>query len=60
MFAEYLVADKRYKKDEIIALVEAEGLKVEESRYVQAGHWDIALSSTDEKAKEILLIIRNE
>lgn len=60
MFAEYLVTDKRYKKDEIIALVEAEGLKVEESRYVQAGHWDVALSSTDEKAKEILLIIRNE
>ena len=59
MFAEYLVADRRYKKDEIITLVEAEGLKVEESRYVQAGHWDTALSSTDAKAKEILLIIRN-
>lgn len=59
MFAEYLVADKRYKKDEIIALVESEGLKVEESRYVQAGHLDTALSSTDAKAKEILLIIKN-
>lgn len=59
MFAEYLVADRRYKKDEIVALVETEGLKVEESRYVQAGHWDVALLSTDAKAKEILLIIRN-
>lgn len=60
MFAEYLVADKRYRKDEITALVKAEGLRVIDCRYVQAGHWDVALSSTDAKAKEILLIIKND
>lgn len=60
IFAEYLVADKRYKMPEIIALVEAEGLKVLESRYVQAGHWDIPLSAVDAKAKEILLFLKNE
>lgn len=60
IFAEYLVADKRYKKTEIIKLAEAEGLKVIDSRYVQAGRWDTSLSSTDSKAKEILLILKNE
>ncbi len=60
IFAEYLVADKRYKMAEINALVEAEGLKVLESRFVQAGHWDVPLSSVDTKAKEILLILKNE
>lgn len=60
IFAEYLVADKRYTLAEITQLFEAEELKVIESRYVQSGHWDTPLSSTDMKAKEILLIIKNE
>lgn len=57
LFAEYLVTDKRYTKAEITSLIEGEGMKVIESRYVQAGHWDTPLTATDHKAKEILLIM---
>lgn len=58
IFAEYVVADKRYKKYELEKLFESEGLQVIESRYVQAGHWDIPLTPTDSKAKEILLVVK--
>jgi len=54
---EYLIRDKRYARSELIALVEQIGLKVIDSRYVQSGKWDFPLSSTDEKAKEILVIV---
>jgi SAM-dependent methyltransferase/GNAT superfamily N-acetyltransferase len=54
---EYLIRDKRYARSEFIALLEQIGLKVIESRYVQSGKWDFPLSSTDEKAKEILIIV---
>jgi len=59
IFAEYLVADKRYTMSEITNIIENLGLKVVESRYVQAGHWDAPLPPIDSKAKEILLIIEN-
>ena len=55
--AEYLIRDKRYARSEFIALLEQIGLKVIESRYVQSGKWEYPLSSTDEKAKEILVIV---
>lgn len=55
--AEYLVADKRYTKEEICSKVEAQNLKIRDVRYVQAGHWDTPLEPTDSKAKEILLIV---
>ena len=54
--AEYLVRDKRYTMREITSLVESVGLKVLQAHYVQAGHFDIHLSSKDKKAKEILVI----
>lgn len=59
IFAEYLVVDKRYTMAEIIGLLESEGLTTIESRYVQAGHWDVALPATDVRAKEILLVVKN-
>lgn len=55
--AEYLVADKRYTKEEICHQVEEHNLKILDARYVQAGHWDKPLEATDLKAKEILLIV---
>ena len=55
--AEYVVADKRYKMNELICTVEQLGFKVMYSSYVQAGHWDISLEATDKKAKEILLFL---
>lgn len=58
VFAEYVVADKRYKKAEIEDLFTKEGFTIVESRYVQAGHWNIPLEATNPKAKEILLIVR--
>ena len=58
IFAEYVVADKRYKKQELENLFIAEGFKIIESRYVQAGHWDVPLTATNNKAKEILLIVQ--
>lgn len=58
VFAEYVVADKRYTKSEIEHLFTCEGFTIVESRYVQAGHWDIPLEATDAKAKEILLILK--
>lgn len=58
VFAEYVVADKRYTKSEIESLFANDGFAVVESRYVQAGHWDIPLEATDPKAKEILLVLK--
>jgi SAM-dependent methyltransferase/GNAT superfamily N-acetyltransferase len=55
--AEYLIRDKRYACSEFMALLEKIGLKVIDSRYVQSGKWNLPLSSTDEKAKEILVIV---
>lgn len=58
--AEYLVADKRYTRQEISTKVRNHGLNIKEVRYVQAGHWDKPLDATDSKAKEILLIVEKE
>lgn len=58
--AEYLVADKRYTKDEICSKFEAQNLHILDVRYVQAGHWDAPLASTAPKAKEILLIVERK
>lgn len=58
IFAEYVVADKRYTKNEIKTLFTKEGFTIVESRYVQAGHWDVPLGATDIRAKEILLVVK--
>ena len=54
--AEYLVRDKRYTMEEITDLIESVGLRLIQARYVQAGHFDVQLSSSDKKAREILVI----
>ena len=55
--AEYVLADKRYTKDEISTLFANAGFKINLAIYVQAGKWDVALEATNQKAKEILLIV---
>ena len=54
---EFIIRDRRYKRKDIISLLESEGLTVLKSSYVQAGRWSISLESTDSKAKEILLFV---
>ena len=56
--AELLVRDKRYKKSEIIDLCRGIGFEVLWSRYVSASKWEISLSPTDVRAKEILLFCK--
>ncbi|MCQ2069629.1 MAG: GNAT family N-acetyltransferase [archaeon] len=56
--AEYVIRDKRYSLEEITSLVTECGFEVINSRYVQAGHWDVPLGAVDPKAKEILLILQ--
>ena len=54
--SEYVIADYRFTKDEICDAFESCGLSVKSASYVQAGRWQTPLTSTDNKAKEILLI----
>lgn len=54
--AEYVIRDKRYSRKEICELLEKHGFSICDVRCVQTGHWDIPLSSTDPKAKEILIV----
>lgn len=56
--AEYVIRDKRYTLDEITYNLKKVGFKIIESSYVQAGNWQTSLTSTDNKAKEILLFLR--
>lgn len=56
--AEYVIRDKRYTKNEICGLIEECGFKIEEARYVSAGHFDKELEATDLHAKEILLVAK--
>jgi 2-polyprenyl-3-methyl-5-hydroxy-6-metoxy-1,4-benzoquinol methylase len=53
---ELIVRDYRYTKTDIENMCTDAGLNIIFSRYVQAGKWDIELSATDTKAKEILLL----
>lgn len=56
--SEYIIRDKRYALEEISNKLEKCGFKIVESRFVQAGHWEIPLKNTDLKAKEILLVVQ--
>ena len=58
--AEYLVADKRYYMSEFESFVKKAGFVVKEKRFVQAGHFERPLSSTDSRAKEILFVLATE
>ncbi len=55
---EYIVRDKRYTREEIIAMCEKAGLVVEETRFVSAKDWNKKLNATDDSAKEILVKCR--
>ncbi|OWV05277.1 MULTISPECIES: bifunctional N-acetyltransferase/class I SAM-dependent methyltransferase [unclassified Fibrobacter] len=59
LLAEYVVADKRYHLSEIKKIVQDEGLKIVNTRFVSAGAWDKKLTSTDSHAKEILLVLEH-
>lgn len=56
--SEYIIRDKRYTLEEISKKLTKCGFKIVESRFVQAGHWEVPLKNTDLKAKEILLVVQ--
>lgn len=55
---ELIVRDRRYTLKQITSMCQSVGLEILHSSFVQASKWDIGLSSTDPKAKEILLICK--
>ena len=57
---ELIIADRRYRKEEIKEIIKDFGFKILDSRYVQAGRWGIELKATDEKAKEIFIVAIKE
>lgn len=59
LFSEYLVADKRYTREEFELMASEVGLDVKESYYVQAG-WKKHLTATDPHAKEILFVLSHK
>lgn len=56
--SEYIIRDKRYTKEEISKNLKKCKFKILDSRFVQAGHWEVPLKNTDLKAKEILLVVQ--
>ncbi len=54
--SEYVLADYRFTKQEIIDAFETRGFNVISADYVQTGHWDKPLTATDMRAKEILIV----
>lgn len=57
---ELIVRDKRFTKDEIVSMCEEVGFSVLEVKYTNASGWEKEFTSTDVKAKEILLICKKE
>ncbi|MDD6891288.1 MAG: bifunctional N-acetyltransferase/class I SAM-dependent methyltransferase [Bacteroidales bacterium] len=55
--AEYVVADYRFTQAELQQILSANGLRVIESRFVRAGHFDVPLPEEDDNAKEILFVV---
>lgn len=55
IFAEYVVADKRYNVAEFEAEANAIGLQVIEHRFVKAGHWDVPCK--EDEGKEIVFVL---
>lgn len=56
---EVIVRDRRFSTDEITTLCSDAGLSVVWTRPVRAGHWHQALDEHDNRAKEILVLCRN-
>ena len=57
---EVVVRDRRYRREELVRKFESVGIREIWSRYVQAGRWDVPLSATDSRAKEILFLGERE
>ena len=58
--AEYIIADKRYRKEECSKKLMAYGFEVLEVRYVKAGAWHNKLDRDDMRAKEILFVAKKK
>lgn len=55
--AEFIIPDRRYTREELCRMFVKDFIvNPNEIRFVQAGHWDIALDMENKKAKEILLV----
>lgn len=54
--SEYVLADYRFTRKEIVDAFESIGFKVISAEYVQVGHWNNSLTATDDRAKEILIV----
>lgn len=54
--SEYVIADYRFTRSQIIEAFEANGFKVLSADYVKLGSWDKPLASNDDAGKEILLV----
>lgn len=54
---EYVIADYRFKKDEIEGLLSRVGFKILSSRYVKLGDWGKERDGKDPSAKEILIMV---
>lgn len=57
---EVVVRDRRYRREELVRKFESVGIRQIWSRYVQAGRWEVPLSATDPRAKEILFLGERE
>ena len=58
--AEYVMADYRFTQKELSVILEQQGFKILESRFVRAGHFDEPLTEADDRAKEILFVIEKK
>ena len=58
--AEYIIADKRYRKEEFSKKLMAYGFELLEVRYVKAGAWHNKLDRDDMRAKEILFVAKKK
>ncbi len=55
---EYIIRDKRYTMNEIVNKLIQRDFSIIDKRFVQAGKWQEELTSTNKKAKEILIIAK--
>jgi hypothetical protein len=58
--SEYVIADYRFTRKQIVDAFEMGGFKVLSSSYVKIGAWDKPLDATDPSAKEILIVAEKE
>lgn len=58
--AEYVIADKRYTKEEFANKLIVNGFELLEVRYVRAGAWHTRLNRDDMNAKEILFVAQRK